>query len=186
MTHPRALIVVERDAAVTVIEDHVALGDTASFTNPVTEFVLGDGAVGRHYHLGRGSERAYRISTLHVEQGARTDFASHSVLLGGALVRHNVFPTLRGDHGESLLNGLYCRAARSTTTRGCACAPREGNCHSRQLPRHPDDKAKAMFTGDHRDRGAQKRMPCSRTRICCSPTTRSWRRSRSSRSTPTT
>lgn len=158
MTHPRTLVVAEQDSAVTVIEDHIALGDLPSFANPVTEFVLGDGAVGRHYHLGRGSERAYRISSLHVEQGARTDFASHSVLLGGALVRHNVFPVLDGEHGESLLNGLYVpRGTQHHDTR-MRVRHAKPNCHSRQHYRGIlGGKAKAMFTGRIIvDRGAQK------------------------------
>ncbi|MFN8176942.1 MAG: Fe-S cluster assembly protein SufD [bacterium] len=158
MTHPRTLVVAGRDSSVTLLEDHVTLGDGVTFTNPLTEVVLGDGAVASHYHLGRGSERAYRISTLHVEQGAHTDFASHTVLVGGALVRHNVFPVLNGEHSESLLNGLYLPRGTQHHDMRMRVRHAKGACHSRQHYRGIlDGKAKAMFTGRIIvDEGAQK------------------------------
>lgn len=158
MTHPRVLAVVEEGAFVQIVEDHVTVGDGRSFTNPVTEIVVGDAAAAHHYHLGRGSENAWRISSLYVEQGAGTDFESHSVLLGGALVRNNVFPSLRGEDSESLLNGLYVPRGTQHHDNLMRVRHAEPNCRSRQYYRGIlEDAARAMFTGRIIvDPGAQK------------------------------
>jgi Fe-S cluster assembly protein SufD len=158
MTHPRCLVVVEEDAAIAVVEDHVVLGDARSFTNPVTELVLADRAAGRHYHLGRGSEQAFRVSSLYVDQGAGTDFVSHSVLLGGALVRNNVLPRLAGEDSESVLNGLYVPRGTQHHDSRMRVRHAKPQCRSRQYYRGIlDDAAKAMFTGRIIvDPGAQK------------------------------
>ena len=158
MTHPRVLVVVGDGASARIVEDHVTVGDSRSFTNPVTEFVLGDGANGHHYHLGRGSENAWRISSVYIEQGAGTDFESHSILLGGALVRNNVLPHLRGEDSESLLNGLYVPRGTQHHDNRMRVRHGEPNCRSRQYYRGIlEDSARAMFTGRIIvDPGAQK------------------------------
>ena len=158
MTHPRLLVVVGAGASAKIVEDHVTIGDSRSFTNPVTEFFLADGAVGHHYHLGRGSENAWRISSVYIEQGAGTDFQQHSVLLGGALVRNNVLPHLRGEDSESLLNGLYVPRGTQHHDNRMRVRHGEPNCRSRQYYRGVlEDSARAMFTGRIIvDPGAQK------------------------------
>ena len=50
---------------------------------------------------------AYNVSTLRIQQGRAADVSSHSVLLGGALVRNNIHPVLAGEGGECLINGLF-------------------------------------------------------------------------------
>jgi Fe-S cluster assembly protein SufD len=106
-THPRVLVRLEENAVAHVIEHHVGLGDHVYLSNSVTEFVLADHAHGSHYFLERDSKRAFNVSTLVLHQGAHTDFTSHSVLLGGKLVRNNVNPILAGAGSHSLLSGLY-------------------------------------------------------------------------------
>jgi Fe-S cluster assembly protein SufD len=42
-----------------------------------------------------------------MQLGRSANVASHSLLLGGGLVRNNVHPVLAGEGGECLINGLY-------------------------------------------------------------------------------
>ena len=105
--HPRNLIIAEAGSSVTVIEDYAAINDEPYLTNAVTEFFVGDNADCVHYLLEREGKRAYNVSTLHVRQGRDSRFTSHSALLGGAIVRNNVYATLAGEGCWSLLNGLY-------------------------------------------------------------------------------
>jgi Fe-S cluster assembly protein SufD len=148
MTHPRTLFVVEDGARATLIEDYVAIGDGAGFTNPVTEVFVGKRATARHYLIERGSIASYSVSTLYVDQRTDSDFASHSALLGGALVRNNVFPTLNGERCMSVLNGMY--VPRGTQLHDSRMRVRHArpNCKSRQYYRGVlGDEGKAMFTG---------------------------------------
>ncbi|HEY6765575.1 MAG TPA: Fe-S cluster assembly protein SufD [Candidatus Sulfotelmatobacter sp.] len=107
MSHPRNLIVAEAESELTLVEDYISLDEDVSFCNTATELVVGDSAVVSHYMLERENRKALNISTLRLQQGRGANVSSHSVLLGGALVRNNVHPVLAGEGGECLINGLF-------------------------------------------------------------------------------
>src|SRR5438093_1445571 len=107
MSHPRNLIVAEEDSQATFVEDYVSLDGGSGFCNTVTELVAGDHTVLSHYMIEREHKQTFNISTLRIEQGRSANVVSHSVLLGGALVRNNVHPVLAGEGGECLINGLF-------------------------------------------------------------------------------
>jgi Fe-S cluster assembly protein SufD len=102
--HPRTLIVVGAGAQCTVIETYE--GDGAYFTNAVTEFVVGDGAVVDHYKIQRESLEAFHVATMQAAVGRSANFSSHSISLGGALVRNDANAIL-SEGTEATLNGLY-------------------------------------------------------------------------------
>ena len=105
VSHPRILIVAEAGSQATIVEAYQGHGGTY-FTNPVTELVAGDNAVIDHYKLQTESSHAYHVSTLQIQLGRDTNFRSHSIALGGALVRNDINAVLsRGS--ECTLNGLY-------------------------------------------------------------------------------
>ena len=104
--HPRALIVVGADAHCTIVERYYSADDGAHFTNAVTEIVVGDRAVVDHYKVQQESLNAFHISTLQATIGRSAAFSSHSISLGGALVRNDVNATL-SEGSDATLNGLY-------------------------------------------------------------------------------
>ena len=107
MSHPRNLIVVEEGSQATIIEEYVSLGGVEALCNTATELVVGDNAVVSHYMIEREGVETFNVSTLRMEQGRNASIASHSVLIGGALVRNNVHPLLAGEGSECLINGLF-------------------------------------------------------------------------------
>ena len=108
MTHPRNLIVADDEAQVAVIEDYASVGgESVVLSNAVTELVAGESTVAQHYLIEREHLKAYNVSTLRIQQGRSANVASHSLLLGGGLVRNNVHPVLAGEGGECLINGLF-------------------------------------------------------------------------------
>jgi Fe-S cluster assembly protein SufD len=107
MSHPRNLIVAEENSQATIVEDYVSLGGGAAFCNTATELVAGDQAVISHYMIEREHTQTFNISTLRLQQGRASNVASHSILIGGALVRNNVHPVLAGEGAECLINGLF-------------------------------------------------------------------------------
>jgi Fe-S cluster assembly protein SufD len=102
--HPRTLILVGEGAQCTIVETYKGTG--AYFTNAVTEIVVGDRAVVDHYKLQQESLAAFHIATLQATIGQSANFASHSISLGGALVRNDANATL-SEGSEATLNGLY-------------------------------------------------------------------------------
>ena len=107
MTNPRTLIVAEDATEASIVEDYVSLGSGVFFSNAVTELVAGEDAVISHYLIEREDRQAFNVSTLRTQQARSANVSSHSVLLGGGLVRNNVHPVLGGEGGECLINGLF-------------------------------------------------------------------------------
>jgi len=104
VAHPRTLVVVGAGAQCTIIEKYRGVGPY--FNNAVTEIVLGDGAVVDHYKVQQESSEAFHVSTMQVSLGRSASFTSHSIALGGALVRNDANATL-SEGSEATLNGLY-------------------------------------------------------------------------------
>ncbi|MGC9158994.1 MAG: Fe-S cluster assembly protein SufD [Terracidiphilus sp.] len=148
MTHPRTLIVAEAESQAAVVEDYISLGNDAAFSNSVTELVAGEGAVIAHCMVERENGLSYNISTLRVEQARAASVASHSVLLGGGLVRNNVHPVLAGDGAECLINGLFIGAGRQHLDNYMLVEHASPNCGSRQFYNGIlDDEARGVFHG---------------------------------------
>jgi len=103
-THPRTLILVGPNAQCAIVEAY--LGTGAYLTNAVTEIVAGEGAVIDHYKLQQESPEAFHVGTMHATLGRSANFSSHSISLGGALVRNDANVTL-SEGTEATLNGLY-------------------------------------------------------------------------------
>jgi Fe-S cluster assembly protein SufD len=103
-TQPRGLVVVGPEAQCTIVETYVGTG--AYFTNAVTEIVAGESATVDHYKVTLEAPEAYHIATLQATLGRSTNFSSHSISLGGALIRNEAGATL-SEGTEATLNGLY-------------------------------------------------------------------------------
>ena len=74
------------------------------FPNAVTEIVVGDRAVVDHYKVQQEAVQAFHIATLHATLGRSASFSSHSISLGGALVRNDANATL-SEGSDATLNG---------------------------------------------------------------------------------
>jgi Fe-S cluster assembly protein SufD len=107
MLHPRNLLLVEREAQAQIIEEYVSLGSGTVLSNSATELLAGENSTISHFMIEREHSAAFNVSTLRIQQERSANVASHSLLLGGGLVRNNVHPVLAGEGGECLINGLF-------------------------------------------------------------------------------
>jgi len=107
MTHPRLLIVLERNARAKLIEVYEGeAGGGVSLTNAVTEVVLADGA---HLDLcreQRHGSQSYHTATTQSHQGRDSRFVFTAIALGAALARHDINAVLDGTGAFLILNGL--------------------------------------------------------------------------------
>jgi Fe-S cluster assembly protein SufD len=147
--HPRSLIVAGKGARVQVIEHYNATSDEiVNLNNAVTEVIAADESFVEHYLLERESERGYNISTLLIRQGARSVVHSHTVLLGGSIVRNNVVPTLAGEKAHCLINGLYVAHNEQHLDNQMRVRHAAPNCESRQYYKGiMNDRSRGVFTG---------------------------------------
>jgi Fe-S cluster assembly protein SufD len=148
MAHPRNLIIAEEGSQASIVEDYISLGNGVFFSNVVTELIAGDNAVISHYLIEREDIRALNVSTLFTLQGRSSYVASHSVLLGGALVRNNVHPVLAGEGAECLINGLFIGKERQHLDNYMLVEHASPHCSSRQFYNGIlDDHAHGVFHG---------------------------------------
>ena len=133
MVHPRNLIVAGDHAEAHIVEDYVSLNPGVVFSNAVTELVAGENSTISHTMLEREDRQSYNISSLRIQQGRNSNTASHSVLLGGALVRNNVHPVLAGEGGDCLINGVFVGAGRQHLDNYMKVEHASPHCGSRQF-----------------------------------------------------
>jgi len=134
MIHPRNLVVVEEESQATIIEEYVSLGKSgAILCNSATELIAGENATVSHYLIEREHTEAFNISTLRIQQERSANVASHSLLLGGGLVRNNVHPVLAGEGGECLINGLFIGHGRQHLDNYMHVEHASPHCNSRQF-----------------------------------------------------
>lgn len=105
--HPRNLIFLGNGASLTVIENYVGAKDSQYFINTVTDAVLASNAALTHYKLQQESVESYHIGNFNIYQDRDSQVNSHSISLGGSLVRNDIKVQLDAEGAGVLLNGLY-------------------------------------------------------------------------------
>ena len=148
VTHPRNLIVLEREARATVVETYAALGGGVYWTNAVTEVVAAGGARVDCYRVQRESDRAYHVAVTDVHQGRDTTVNVHAVSFGAALARHDLRGTLAGPGGYLILNGLYLLAGEQHADHHTAIDHAAPHCESHEYFNGVlDGRSRGVFNG---------------------------------------
>ena len=148
VSHPRNLIIVGDNSQVAIVESYVGLDGGVYFTNAVTEIVAGQNAVIDYYKLQQESAEAFHIATLAVHQDRSSNFTSHSISLGGALVRNDVKARLDAEGVECTLNGLYMASGHQLVDNHTSIDHAKPHCSSHELYKGVlDGKSKGVFSG---------------------------------------
>ena len=153
---PRNLIVAGENSQVTVVETYA--GEGVYLCSPVTEMVAGPASVVDHYKLQRESREAFHLATFQITGERSSRPVSHSVSIGGALVRNDVNAVLDGEGIDCILNGLYLAEGRQLIDNHMRVDHVKAHCASHELYKGIlDGKARAVFNGlIHVHPGAQK------------------------------
>lgn len=148
ITNPRNLIIAEDNCEANVIEHYASLSDDVYLSNVVTEIVVGENSSIGHYLIELESKKAFNISTLRVQQARSSNIKSHSILIGGSLVRNNVHPVLAGEGCDSLINGLFMPTHRQHIDNYMKVEHASPHCDSRQLYNGLlDGRSRGVFHG---------------------------------------
>jgi Fe-S cluster assembly protein SufD len=111
-----------------------------------------------HYKVQRESLEAYHLATFQVHAERSSTPSSHSISIGGALVRNDVNALLAGEGVDCILNGLYLAEGRQLVDNHMRVEHAAPHCGSHELYKGIlDGKARAVFNGlIHVVKGAQK------------------------------
>jgi Fe-S cluster assembly protein SufD len=147
VTHPRTLVVAGADSQCTIVESYLGIGAAPYFTNAVTEIVAGEGSVVDHYKVQEEAAGACHVATVQAQVGQSANFSSHSISLGGALVRNDINAVLaEGSHAT--LNGLYIVNGTQHVDNHTAIDHRKPHATSHEVYKGIlDGRSSAVFNG---------------------------------------
>jgi Fe-S cluster assembly protein SufD len=147
-SYPRLLLVAEENSQATVVESYVSLHAGRYFTGPVSEVILGPNAVVDHIKIQRESLEAFHMAVQQTVQDRTSTLRSHSISIGGALVRNDVWGLLDGEGISCTLNGLYFVDGKQHVDNHMRVDHAKPNCYSHELYKGILDGAgRAVFNG---------------------------------------
>ncbi len=139
----RSLIVVEKGARVTIVDDHDSGG---SQENAALELVVGDEAEVDYVKLTRTN--ALHVASLMATVGARARFNSFAFTRDGKLVRNQNFIRFAGEHTESGIRGVSLLRGDDHVDTTLLIDHAKGHCVSREQFRTVlDDESHGVFQG---------------------------------------
>jgi len=145
-SHPRNLIVVGKNAQVTIVETYVGRGKY--FTNTVTELVAKEGAVVDHTKVVCESLNAYHVGTLQIHQERASAVVSRTITIGGALVRNEINVALGGEGASITLDGLFTLTGKQHCDNHTVVDHLYPHCDSLELYKGIlDQSARGIFDG---------------------------------------
>ena len=148
LSQPRVLVVAGANSQVRVVESHAGDGETPYLSNAVTEISVDEYAVVDHYAVVREAEPAFHVASLHATLGRASNFSSHVITLGGAIVRNEAHVALAGEGGECTLNGLYLANGRQLVDNQTTIDHAQPHCDSHELYKGIlDGRSRAVFNG---------------------------------------
>jgi len=157
-TAPRNLIIIGKNAQASVIESFHGLQGVVSFTNTITEIETADGAILEHYKVQQENTDSFHVGGMHLKLHRNSRIESHSISLGGAIVRNDIVTDLAGEGAEIILNGLYMGDGRQHVDNHTLVNHSEPHTRSDEYYRGVlDGRARGVFNGKvvvHKD--AQK------------------------------
>ncbi len=148
VSYPRNLFVAGESSQLTVIETYGGFPDQHYFTCPVTEIVGDANSTVDHYRLGQESLDAFHVATQKIHLERDTNFFTHSINHGGALVRNDIQAMLDGEGISCTLNGLYLARGSQHVDHQMRVDHAKPHCHSYELFKGIlEDRARAVFNG---------------------------------------
>lgn len=148
LVQPRILVVAEPNSALTIIEEHVAIGSGVYFTNSVCEIWLAENAQVNHTRLQQDGRSAFHVGKTAVSQARTARYVGHSLTFGAKLSRHHWQMYQTGEQTETTLNGLTMITDQQVADLHSALMLTQPYGTSRQLHKCiVDAKAHSVFNG---------------------------------------
>jgi Fe-S cluster assembly protein SufD len=110
--------------------------------------VAGDNATITHYKIQREHPDSFHMAAMYLHAARNSTVASHSISLGGALVRNDIVAVLDGEGAHCTLNGLYLSDGSRIVDNHTTIDHAKPHCDSREVYKGIlADRARAVFNG---------------------------------------
>lgn len=145
---PRVLVVAGEQSQCALVESYAGVGDAHALITPVTEVMVGPGAIVDRVKIQRETSLAFHLAStfVHVHRAGR--FTSQAVTFGGRIARNDISATLAGEGAECTLNGLYVADGDQLVDTHTTIDHAQPHCPSHEVYKGIlSGNAKAVFNG---------------------------------------
>lgn len=148
ISHPRVLVLADPGSSASVIIDHVSIGKAEKTTNAVIEVIAGANSSLDLVLLQREADSDFHVSNLGVQVERDARVATHTMTLGGALVRNDLYTNLAGEGAETHLHGLFLGTGSRLVDNHTCVDHALSHCQSRELYKGIlADESRGVFRG---------------------------------------
>ena len=145
---PRLIITVGEQAQVSIVESYADARGGGSWSNAVTDVQVGPAAIVDHVKYQRQDMDSFHLATMFVRLARTATFTSHSLVLGGRIVRNDIIATLDGEGAECTLNGLYVATGETLVDNHTTIDHARAHCPSHEVYKGIlTGRARAVFNG---------------------------------------
>jgi len=144
----RNLIILGKNSRLTLVHCDDSYDHQPSFSNNVTEVIIGEHAEMDHYKLQNLNNNSTLISSAFFRMEASATLESHYLSLNGGLLRNNTHVTLNGPHGNANIYGLYLMDRKQQIDNQVFVDHASTDCAStQQFKGIMDEHASGVFNG---------------------------------------
>jgi len=144
----RSLIVIGSGASATFVEHHQGPDRSEYQVNTTTQLVIGDEAKVEYVKVTGEGGGALHLGSLLANVGARATFNQFGFVIGGGLVRNQLFVRLAGEETTANIRGVSLLAGKQHVDTTLAIDHAAPGCQSREEFRAVvGDRARAVFQG---------------------------------------
>lgn len=147
-SHTRMLVIVDTNAAFSVVEKTSSRGDQAIFNTINEEIVVNENASFNYYKIQHEDGQLIQVAntTIHQYNSSRTN--TYTFTLSGKLIRNNLNILIDGEGCESHFYGLYLTDGDTLVDNHTTVDHKKPNSYSNELYKGlMDGKSKGVFNG---------------------------------------
>lgn len=144
----RTLLLAEENSEITVVEDHIGLGDNKYFNLPVVEVNLEEDAYVKHTKIQRESRQAVHIARTGANVAKHANYESYTITRGAKLSRNEPRISQQDEEVEFTVDGLVLIDGDQVSDTHSVMDHRFSHAESHQLHKCViNGKAHSVFNG---------------------------------------
>jgi len=146
--HPRVTVRVRAGSRLTLVECHEGPADGVTWSNPLVDIQVGEGAKLSHVKLQIEGDEAYHTALTKAVLAANGRYESHLLALGARLARHEIHVWFEGEGADCQLRGGYMARGSQHVDNTTVIDHAVPHCESREVYKGVlDDTARGVFQG---------------------------------------
>lgn len=144
----RNLVILGKNAELTLVHCDDSVNHHASFTNSLTEAVVGQNASLDFYKLQNLNNNSSLVNSSFFSLERDSKLKTNAITLNGGMIRNNIHVSLNGENGAADIFGVYLMDREQHVDNQVFVDHKVPNCYSNELFKGIlDEKASGVFNG---------------------------------------